>query len=642
MGLEMDSRRRGNGSFDSSREAADMTAFTEQATIAIQQAGERARRQGRTCIETGDLLVGIWKQEQCAGRALLERAGCGEEPRPVSSEPEPLGSLSLLSRDCEAAIKAAAAAAVGPVATHHMLEGLVYEQTTWASRWLAEHGLRWGDDSILELSDPPLGKAPPRPKTLLGQTAILTLMMLFMFYAIDGSWSPFTVALSVGYALLVGLYRWRAQRKASRAPVATRCAKCGWSHAHPLALTLRAGKSVCRPCEGKLERRALMVQLLVFALYLACAGALTWRTTANATLGLAAVFWLAVFTPVAVILHEAGHLLAAWLLKMKPYEVRLGNGKLLAKRQMGGVTYRCHGMPNSGWVKVMPEKAERWRYFVLFGAGALANLTCLGVVLAITGVPTLEERAPLTLGWVSAHGLMALVALFPYSTVMAGQRVSSDGKQMLETLVSSRSNLEVREADRVGLLAQTALLDQDYPGALTYLDAASARVGSKPTDLVTRAAVLILLRRYADAGEVARTLSDQVPTERFTRASVLYTIALSHLTLGRHLREAELLIRESLELIPRSGRYQGVLGALLFVQGRDEEALKALEVALPRQSEALGVAIYGFLLAELWNSKGENQKATDARELAERCDPKGHARALADDILATRREGVRG
>ena len=145
--------------------------------------------------------------------------------------------------------------------------------------------------------------------------------------------------------------------------------------------------------------------------------------------------------------------------------------------------------------------------------------------------------------------------------------------------------------------------------------------------------VLSFLGKHAEAAAIADELAALEPPKGFHYATVLNSLAWSRVMQQEQLEKAEEMARQALAITPRSGPCQGTLGAVLWSLNREEEALEALKVAVVRQAESMGVAINAYHLSHIMASRGQTDEAAEYEELARRCDPKGCAKRLVDDLV---------
>lgn len=88
---------------------------------------------------------------------------------------------------------------------------------------------------------------------------------------------------------------------------------------------------------------------------------------------IAYVVWFAL----AMLIHELGHLAAAWLCRVPASELGMGWGSKLWGRRFGEVEYKLHALPIGAYVRLDMEELQRrplvQQVFVLL-AGILVNL----------------------------------------------------------------------------------------------------------------------------------------------------------------------------------------------------------------------------------------------------------------------------
>jgi hypothetical protein len=111
--------------------------------------------------------------------------------------------------------------------------------------------------------------------------------------------------------------------------------------------------------------------------------------------------------PLALAVHEGGHVLGGRLAGWRARSVRVGPVTLTRRQGRWALGWRCRAGWLTGWVETGPGPADRWRPALFVGAGPAASLA-LGAVagaVAAAGLPS---------------GLRCWAALFAVHSVCLG------------------------------------------------------------------------------------------------------------------------------------------------------------------------------------------------------------------------------
>ncbi len=578
-------------------------------------------------------------QELGSGRECLKSAGIDEKPQFPEEPPEK--SNGQFSLAFEEAITAASAAAGGTIHTHHLLEGLTFSETHATSSFLRQHGIDWNSELFQDLRDP----RPHDPHndnrfffTLL--VATVAGMAALVAVPIYGGprvqpWLWVITGIGVGAVVYVLLRKLWPDSKPFPEKPPYECSKCGWSSEVECAFSAEHGRCLCQPCHRREQRWGFRS---TFAFYTAVAivlvGDLAWTLahgpagkTHQAIIGL---LWLLPFNLIAILLHEGAHLVAGQLLALRPYEFQLGQGVTVKTWHWRELLIRIRGTPNCGAVFVLRRSSTPlWRFVLFVIAGPFANLCAAllgyGVLLSTWGQ---GWPAGILKSWILMNAFLGLASLIPHQTEIA----PSDGLNLWHAFKHPPSKLEFDEFERNAFLASKAADESDFLGALKYLDAADLLKVPGPRELATRYFYLTLARKHREAGEVAEQIEKMEFPGGFQDALLENALAWCCLQCWGDLAKGERLARAALDKTPRSPNCQGTLGAILWAQGRLDEARPYLLQALRTNPVCNSAAIDALILADLERRSGDDKLAGDYEELASRLDPNRLAHGVVEDI----------
>lgn len=155
------------------------------------------------------------------------------------------------------------------------------------------------------------------------------------------------------------------------------------------------------------------------------------------------VFWIPM-----LVLHEAGHALAARLLGWRVREIVIGFGRTLWQRRIGETCVKVKLAPVEGYVLPAPIERGRLRLksALIYAAGPGAEILLLAVLVAVFGANAVFGDAGENLLHVCLHTLAFVIVLgagfnlLPFST---GGAVS-DGLGIVSSLYMNEETVELR------------------------------------------------------------------------------------------------------------------------------------------------------------------------------------------------------
>ena len=254
---------------------------------------------------------------------------------------------------------------------------------------------------------------------------------------------------------------------------------------------------------------------------------------------------------IVVVVHEAGHFLAARALKAPVEVFSVGFGKRLWGFERGGTDYRLSLFPLGGYVRIvglgpdesMIDDAEdvellpRWKRALILLAGPITNVVAAIFFLAVAfliGVetPAYFEQAPVA-GWVEPDSPADQAGILPGDLVVAvnGARIASwrDLQMSLGTAGGRLLEVEIQRDGRDSSVALTpekiTRYDFGYSGLAPQLDATVIRLqagspaegaGLRPGDRIT-AVDGEAVRHFYDLIRLISPRPDQEVTLTLTR-----------------------------------------------------------------------------------------------------------------------------
>lgn len=323
---------------------------------------------------------------------------------------------------------------------------------------------------------------------------------------------------------------------------------------------------------GSLGLAALLFGLLI-------ADTLTPFEPRKLAFPLVVLFWAP-----ALVIHECGHALVAKLVGWRVTQMVLGAGPELVRFRVGETQVVVRALLAEGYVTPAPKRpgSARLANALVYLGGPGAELLVAAVIALAWGWDPFFVQSDDFALLASQSAALALTIgavtnLVPHS--MAG--APNDGLGILLSAGLAPHHFDYQLAQPAEFLVERAL----HENRLAEAREIAVREASRHPENAHLA--LLVVRVQAAEGDldgaVARleTLRDEAPRNALVEAELLHTAALVALgsgdpdLLGRALQA----VRSAIEARGAAPSYLATMGALLFEQGRMDEAFEALQGA---------------------------------------------------------------
>jgi tetratricopeptide (TPR) repeat protein len=368
-----------------------------------------------------------------------------------------------------------------------------------------------------------------------------------------------------------------------------------------------------------------------------------------------------VFQALIIVPHEAGHALAARLVGLRVFRVIIGQGPILWSCRLGRMHLEIRTQQTAGFT-VIGHPTVRWFRlcsFLMILAGPLVNLVLLLVALwalpSSGGVPDLFAGWPgplLPFTFLAAIAFLVLVGLFPWLTTVNGQRVPSDGLQLLLIPFLSRQAIEQAHAHYFVLEANECLEAGRPADALRWYERGLEHYPADPMNAYGVASVLFKTNELARARQYAaeRLKRQDLPPLYQALYEDLAATVILHLIFAAWdhgmaaAPETEELLQQAEEHCHRALIHEaqlapetccsmyGTLGCIFIEGGKLEEGEVLLRKSLARLESPQDRAYCYSYLAVAAARRGEQDKARQFLESARTLKPEHPAlkRALRE------------
>lgn len=401
-----------------------------------------------------------------------------------------------------------------------------------------------------------------------------------------------------------------------------RCARCGVQSSEPSCFIVPAQYSRpprdirCITCEQRrLTPSTTRALIVVFASIFWPLWLVVGLAPADVELGAATLVFACLLYPLAVILHELGHAVTAYLLGLEIGGIGIGFGRVVWQFEIRGLPIRLHSWPVSGRV-YLGASSTRWlrtRLWLSTLMGPATNLL-LAWGTAVWWKPLVAYfGSPVVYLWWTVNLFIGLLQLLPqrYRDAKYFVPVPSDGLALLQLPRWKDEKLQVCLYSAQLMRALAKYERGDFKGALFVATDALARAPKVVLLRQVQAASYLYAGEYQSGVEVVRPLlSDpgaQAPPYRAAvQLNLAFGLVMSNVgESSEHpdLQEAGRLSREAFEAYPCILEFRCTRGLVLALTGQAEEALQILEYvefdrATPRQraqrQTARAVALRSF------------------------------------------------
>ena len=407
-------------------------------------------------------------------------------------------------------------------------------------------------------------------------------------------------------------------------PLAT-CDGCGLQTNSPELLTTRRksfSKRMVRSCfacqvESIKYARRLNWAILAIALLVTIVAYVSKSESSNPEkLYWNAIILLYVFclSPLAALLHEGGHALAAHLCGWKIKFVILGLGKDIWRGRIRDCLLIVRHIQMGGMICSYPNQFTRWfslQAFCFVLGGPLASLAAALIIIPF-GVSFLKDyysyTASFLVAWAFLNITGFLLSLVPCKIILQGVPTGSDGLQLCWIIFTPKSFrlrfeyskpfVEFSTLRLLGELDRALTTIRDFNSknpddlmGISYLSAAFSDCANYQEALETSRYGLQLL---ADGAALNPAFSSAASpgTIRYLEAAFKNNLAYSILKLkSSDKNEGIELARQAYEICPWLPAVQATYGYSLGLSGKPAEGIELMKKAIPKLSNEPKLAV---------------------------------------------------
>lgn len=282
------------------------------------------------------------------------------------------------------------------------------------------------------------------------------------------------------------------------------------------------------------------------------------------------------FSRIAVIIHEAGHLFFGWSVGGNPKRLIFGTGQEVYRTQINEVKIIVKTVPVGGMaICYFPDlPSMQYRYaFYAFG-GVLANCLVAGLFYLIFGFNLrfvfAENGIDVTSSVIFANSLLVL-NLLPYHTSRYGFKLPTDGLLIIQSLRGSyNEHFKYLKYNEDYYRAYELFEQRDYEEALKAYKAMHDLTPEAATPLFMMATTDMKLGRVADAIPVLLELEKKNSPELSSQKGFLWNNLAWAYLLNNETDLAYNYSSLAIKALPKNETVNGTHGAVLVEKGNFE------------------------------------------------------------------------
>ncbi|GHN00160.1 hypothetical protein WSM22_16490 [Cytophagales bacterium WSM2-2] len=315
------------------------------------------------------------------------------------------------------------------------------------------------------------------------------------------------------------------------------------------------------------------------------------------------------FLKITTLLHESGHMLAAWLVGGVPRRMIVGTGPEIHRTEWRGVKIVLKALPVSGMALAhfneSPQLRKKFGFFVIGGVllNLIAGLLCLLIFGYHAEFFTGDAGIDLASAFIFANGL-CLINVIPFYSTFYGSRLPSDGLGFFQVMFGSYKEVfqSVKYNDDY-FQAYEYFENREYDKALELYQKLNEKIPDELGALTMMAVIMIKQCKPDEAIDLLKTLNDLFDANKMADQKGLHlnNLAWAYL-LKNDLDEAHRYATLAIEALPENRNIGCTYGSILIERGDVEIGMrwvrKNIDFDHP-SDETLCASMYRMLGAHL-------------------------------------------
>ena len=330
---------------------------------------------------------------------------------------------------------------------------------------------------------------------------------------------------------------------------------------------------------------------------------------------------------ICLVVHEAGHGLAAILVRFRLFSISFGTtGNVLLAYRLFGCQFDLRTNLIDGMTVAAPRKTTFLRVRLLFYylGGPLTNALLAGfLILLCMWLPGRPIIVAGSLVLAASNSLLAVISLFPTNRSVGNACRASDGLAILKLPAMSIDEMNAFHGQFYyleGIQSQDAGKLEE---AERWFQRGLAEIAGGTSNLLMLATILLELRRFSEARDAYLKLHQQPDTTPELRALLENNIAWTDLMIAEpgQLEEADRFSKEAIEATPWESYVKGTRGSVLIELGRIDEGTRLVIQSLAASERPSSKALNTCYLAIAAARQGNSETAKKLLDEAKKSDP---------------------
>ncbi|MBN1392036.1 MAG: site-2 protease family protein [Sedimentisphaerales bacterium] len=307
--------------------------------------------------------------------------------------------------------------------------------------------------------------------------------------------------------------------------------------------------------------------------------------------------------------HELGHVCAAFITRVRIFQVTIGVGRLLYKRELWGIDWKFHAVPFCGLTLTGfdNKKFYRFKKILVSLGGPLAN--CLLIIAGIILLFYVSSQwfSTILKAFIVANAAELLFNIVPRRDSFYGTIMQSDGLSLLTVPFMSESQINHEiEANYVWQIythymkGRVEMAMQTYEKGMVMFPDSSAIQNEMGQMLLNQ-------RKFGEARNLFVRLHKKADVEPAIRLDLLNSIAAADVMLEENslLEEADEFSRIAFESMPWQSNFKWIRGLVLSKKGHTQQGLTLLKEVMKNTEDPSLKSWYASYIADIENKPPE-------------------------------------
>lgn len=284
----------------------------------------------------------------------------------------------------------------------------------------------------------------------------------------------------------------------------------------------------------------------------------------------------------AIIIHEAGHLIAAKAIGGTPRRMVLGKGHELYRTAIFNIKVIIHTtfLGGHAYATFDQQRFLKLRYAVFILGGVLFNVIIALSMLAFFGMEFVDQKGQVVLAVPYAIFLtnaVMVLNLIPFYTTIMGMKVPTDGLALLKLPFTKIG--EIKKRLDINLLwdGHEHLENKDYQSAWNIFTQYLEKYPDTKILSMNLSFILLKTGRPEESLRECLTLLDHLDDSQIKRyTGLIYNqIAWTYLVLN-DIEQADRFSQLAIKAIPNENNIRGTRGSVLIEKGSINEGMNLL------------------------------------------------------------------